>query len=39
VTLAANGRIAWDFLADNSNKFAFAVIDVIMPEMDGLELL
>ncbi len=36
VTLAENGRVAWELLATNS--FDLLVTDIEMPEMDGLEL-
>lgn len=39
VTEAANGRIAWDILMSNKARFDVVLLDLVMPEMDGMELL
>lgn len=39
VTSAENGRIAWDLINDPMFTFDLILLDLIMPEMDGLELL
>ncbi len=36
---ARNGRVAWDFLQDNHNIVDLIVTDLMMPEMDGHELI
>lgn len=36
---ARNGRVAFDFLRDNHAITHLLITDIMMPEMDGLELL
>jgi CheY-like chemotaxis protein len=39
VTAVENGRIARDELLKEDSNFDIVLLDLIMPEMDGLELL
>ncbi|MEE4247720.1 MAG: response regulator [Kangiellaceae bacterium] len=39
VTGAENGQAAWNCLEESTIGYTFAVIDMIMPEVDGLELI
>lgn len=38
VTLARNGKVAYDKYTGNKTKFDFLIMDVMMPEMDGFTL-
>ena len=38
VTLARNGKSAYEKFTGNKNKFDFLILDVMMPEMDGFTL-
>lgn len=39
ISLAENGRIALDILEEDSSQFDLVITDLMMPEMDGYELL
>ena len=39
VTIAENGRIAYEELKEENNDFDLVLLDLYMPEMDGFELL
>jgi serine/threonine protein kinase/AmiR/NasT family two-component response regulator len=39
VSEAENGKIAWDILISGKINFDLVLLDLVMPEMDGLELL
>ena len=39
ISTVENGQIAWQKLAANPNKYDIILLDRMMPEMDGLELL
>jgi signal transduction histidine kinase/DNA-binding response OmpR family regulator/streptogramin lyase len=39
ITTAENGQIAWGLLSDASNKYDLIVSDLMMPVMNGFELL
>jgi len=39
VTAKENGQTAWESLNESTRGYNFAVIDMVMPEVDGLELL
>jgi two-component system OmpR family response regulator len=38
VSLARNGKLAYEKFTGNKNKFDFLILDVMMPEMDGFTL-
>ena len=38
VVLAKNGKLAYDLFNDPQNSFDFLILDVMMPEMDGIEV-
>lgn len=38
-TMAEDGAIAWEILQENSEEFKAILLDIMMPDMDGLELL
>lgn len=38
VTLARNGKVAYEKYTGNKTKFDFLILDVMMPEMDGFTL-
>ncbi len=39
VVEAVNGRVAVELLRENPQQFSLAVLDIVMPEMDGREVL
>lgn len=38
VTTCLSGKIGLEFLAEESNQYDFIMLDMLMPEMDGLDL-